>query len=67
MTLKIQRFSECISLDTLAGCEQQAGYLPFPADWKVKAHSVSLGSSTPQCFALLQEGHSLLWEIVTHG
>lgn len=33
---------------------------------KVKTHSLSW-EFYPQCFALLQEGHSLLWEIVTHG
>lgn len=45
---------------------RKPGYLPFPVASKVKTHSLSW-EFYPQCFALLQEGHSLLWEIVTHG
>lgn len=62
--LKIHRFSECISLDILADCK--AGYNIF-CELEGENKSVSLRSHTLQCCPLLQKGHSLLWEIVTHS
>lgn len=62
--LKIHTFSECISLDNLADCK--AGY-NISCGLEGESKSVSLRSRTLQCCPLLQEGYSLLWEIVTHS